>query len=467
MLRRGLVIALCVVAALTARAFAQDFPSRPVTFLVPFAPGGVTDLFARILAQNLEKRLGKPFIVENKPGGSGITAALDVAHANPDGYTIMMASSTLLALNVTVHKNLPYDPRKDLTPVSLLARVPFVLVVNPDLPVHSVADLVKLAKDKPGQIAFGTPGPGTFHHLNAEMFKGIFGLDLIHVPYKGALPALTDLAGGHIQMMFSDVPPALPLIQAGKVRALGVTTAQRVPAVPDIPPLAEVGMPGYDTASWHTVTTTANVPAGVVAKLHDTIAAIMSDPDVVASLVRDGAIPQQSPPPDELKRFVASEIERWGKVVREGRDRRVGVARRAARRNASPRGGTRKSGNFLQHLAVEAEHAGGIAAEDVALGLLAQKRQVVDHARQVEVPVRVVGRPHQLRLGIDHLEGRFQDRLVVGFFHRLRRVEHLAHVFARLALRARGSPTSASCRNGRAAASGSRPRSARSRSTSP
>jgi len=227
----------------------------------------------------------------------------------------MMASSTLLALNVTVHKNLPYDPRKDLTPVSLLARVPFVLVVNPDLPVHSVADLVRLAKDKPGQIAFGTPGPGTFHHLNAEMFKSIFGLDLIHVPYKGALPALTDLAGGHIQMMFSDVPPALPLIQAGKVRALGVTTAQRVPAVPDIPPLAEVGMPGYDTASWHTVTTTANVPDAVVAKLHDTIAAIMSDPEVVANLVRDGAIPQQSPPVDELKRFVASEIERWGKVV--------------------------------------------------------------------------------------------------------------------------------------------------------
>ena len=315
MLRRGILVVVCLVAVLSTRAFAQDYPARPVTFLVPFAPGGVTDLFARILARNLEKRLGKPFVVENKPGGSGITAALDVMHANPDSYTIMMASSTLLALNVTVHKNLPYDPRKDLTPVSLLARVPFVLVVNPDLPVHSVADLVKLAKDKPGQLAYGTPGPGTFHHLNAEMFKSIFGLDLIHVPYKGALPALTDLAGGHIQMMFSDVPPAMALIQAGKVRPLGVTTAQRVPAVPDIPPLAEVGIPGYDTASWHTVTTTANVPANVVAKLHDTIAAIMNDPEVRTSLVRDGAIPQQSPPVDELKRFVASEIERWGKVV--------------------------------------------------------------------------------------------------------------------------------------------------------
>ncbi len=316
MLRRGFVIFVLLVVAVAARAAtATDYPNRAVTFLVPFAPGGVTDIFARLLAHNLEQRLGKPFIVENKPGGSGIVAALDVAHATPDGYTIMMASSTLLALNVTVHKNLPYDPRKDLTPVSLLARVPFVLVVNPDLPVYSVADLVKLAKDKPGQIAYGTPGPGTFHHLNAEMFKSIFGLDLIQVPYKGALPALTDLAGGHIQMMFSDVPPALPLIRAGKLRPLGVTTAQRVPAAADIPPLAEAGIPGYDASSWHTVTTTANVPADVIDKLHATIAEIMTDPAVVQGLIREGAIPQQSPPPDELKRFVASEIVRWGKVV--------------------------------------------------------------------------------------------------------------------------------------------------------
>jgi tripartite-type tricarboxylate transporter receptor subunit TctC len=317
MLKRILLVAAALCAAVTCGVAASDYPTRPVTFLVPFAPGGVTDIFARLLAQNLEKRLGQPFIVENKPGGSGILAALDVAHAKPDGYTIMMASSTLLAFNVTVHKNLPYDPRKDLTPVSLLARVPFVLVVNPDLPVHSVADLVKLARSKPGQIAFGTPGPGTFHHLNAEMFKTIFGLDLIHVPYKGTVPALTDLAGGHIQMMFSDVPPALPPIQAGKVRPLGVTTKERVPALPDVAPLAEVGIPNYDTSSWHTVTTTANVPADVVAKLHDTIAEVMNDPAVVQGLIRDGAIPQKSPPPDELKRFVASEIVRWGKVVQQ------------------------------------------------------------------------------------------------------------------------------------------------------
>jgi tripartite-type tricarboxylate transporter receptor subunit TctC len=315
MIKHGFVIGIALVAALTIGAAATDYPTRPVTFLVPFAPGGVTDIFARLISQNLEKRLGKPFVVENKPGGSGIAAAMDVVHATPDGYTIMMASSTLLAFNVTVRKNLPYDPLKDLTPVSLLARVPFVLVVNPDLPVHSVADLVALAKEKPGQIAFATPGPGTFHHLNAELFKSTFGLNLIHVPYKGEVPALTDLAGGHVQMMFCGVPPALPLIRAGKLRALGVTTAQRVPAAPDIPPLAEAGIPGYDAASWHTVTTTANVPAEVVEKLHSTIADIMKDQAVVESLEREGTIPQQSPSPDELKRFVASEITRWSKVI--------------------------------------------------------------------------------------------------------------------------------------------------------
>jgi tripartite-type tricarboxylate transporter receptor subunit TctC len=315
--RRLVLSALLGASATRALAQAPDYPSRPVTFIVPFAPGGVTSLFARILGQKLEQRLGKPFVVENRPGGGGVTAAAAVAHAAPDGYTIMMASSTVLAINVTVRKNLPYDPRTELTPIALLARVPFVLVVNPALPIHSVADLVTLARAKPGQIAFGTPGPGTFHHLNAEMFKGIFGLDLVHVPYKGSAPALNDLVGGHIQMMFCDVPPALSLIQSEKIRALGVTTKERVPALMDVAPLADVGIPGYDTASWHTVTTTANVPAAIVDRLYANIRGIMDDPAVTEALVKDGAIPQASPPPVELKRFVESEIVRWGKVIEQ------------------------------------------------------------------------------------------------------------------------------------------------------
>jgi tripartite-type tricarboxylate transporter receptor subunit TctC len=321
---KAISVAILVALGLTAAAGgarAQDYPARPVTFVVPFAPGGVTTLFARLVSQKLEQQLGKPFIVENRPGGGGVTAATAVANAAPDGYTIMMASSTVLAINVTLRRNLPYDPRKDLTPIALLARVPFVLVVNPALPIHSIADLVKLAKDKPGKISFGTPGPGTFHHLNAEMLKNIFGLDLLHVPYKGSAPALNDVVGGHIDMMFTDVPPALALIQAGKVRALGVTTGQRVAAIAEVPPLAEVGIPGYDTASWHTVTTTGGVPQPIIDKLHGAIRAAMSDAGVVQTLTRDGALPQTSPPPDELKRFVAEEIVRWGKVVE-----RAGIA---------------------------------------------------------------------------------------------------------------------------------------------
>ena len=317
----AIAVAFAMISSTAGRASAQEnpnlYPSRQVTLIVPFAPGGVTGLFARLIGQKLEQRLGKPFVVEHRPGGGGVTAASAVARAAPDGYTLIMASSTVMAINVTVRKNLPYDPRKDLTPIALLARVPFVLLVNPALPVNSVADLVKLAKEKPGQLSFGTPGPGTFHHLNAEMFKSMFGLQLVHVPYKGSAPALTDLVAGHIQMMFCDVPPAKALIESGKVRALGVTTAQRVQAIPGVPPLGEVGIPNYDTASWHTITTTAGVPAPIVDKLASEIRAIMSEPEVTKLLSDDGAIPQLSPPPAELRRFVDAEIVRWGEVVKK------------------------------------------------------------------------------------------------------------------------------------------------------
>lgn len=308
----GLLPGLC-----TPVAFAQDYPSRPVTFVVPYAPGGVTDLFARLLGQKLEQRLGKPFVIENRPGASAITAATAVARSAPDGYTIMMASSTPMALNVTVRKSLPYDPTKDLVPLALIARVPFVLVVNPALPIHSVDDLVRLAKEKPGTLSYGTPGPGTFHHLNAEMVKSMFGIEMVNVPYKGTVPALNDVIAGHISLMFSDVPPALPLIRAGKLRAIGVTTAQRVPAAPELAPLAEIGIPGYDTASWHMVATQGQVPQPIVDKLNAELRAIMDDEALQEALIRDGALPQKSPPPAELKRFLQSEILRWGEVVKK------------------------------------------------------------------------------------------------------------------------------------------------------
>lgn len=294
---------------------AKDYPSRPVTFVVPFAPGGSTGMIARIIGQKLEQRLGKPFIIDHRAGGGGLPAVNAVAHGTPDGYTIMMASSTALAININVRKSLPYDPRKDITPIALIARMPYVLVVNPDLPVQSVADLVKLARDKPGELTFASPGPGTIHHLNGEMFKSMFGLNVVHVPYKGTMPGLQDVAGGHVQFMFADVPPAKALVLGGKVRALGVTTLERVQALPDVPPLADVGMPGYNTASWHSISTAAGVPKDIVDKLAGEIREVMKEPEVQHLLAEEGAVPQVSPPPEEFKTFVDSEITRWGELV--------------------------------------------------------------------------------------------------------------------------------------------------------
>ena len=296
-------------------AKAGDYPNRPVTFVVPFAAGGVTGLFAQLIGQRLGERLGQPFVVEHRPGSGGVTAASMVARAKPDGYTIMMASSTILAFNATVRKNLAYDPRKDLTPIALLARVPFVLIVDPKLPVKSVEDLVQLARKNPGKLSFATAGPGTFHHLNAEIFKSTFDLDLVHVPYKGAAPGVADVAGGHVSFMFSDVPPARGVIDSKKVRPLGVTTANRVKAIADVPPLAEAGIPGYDTSSWHTITTTGGVSQEIVDLLAREIRAIMDDPKVQETLSRDGTLPQVSPSPAEMRTFVDSEIKRWGAVI--------------------------------------------------------------------------------------------------------------------------------------------------------
>jgi tripartite-type tricarboxylate transporter receptor subunit TctC len=306
-----------LLAAAPQRALAQasDYPNRPVTFIVPFAPGGATGLIARIMGQKLEQRLGKPFVVDHRPGGGGLVGITAAVRAAPDGYTLMMASSTALALNASMRKNLPYDPRKDITPIALIARMPFVLVVNPDLPAHSVADLVRLVREKPGQLAFASVGPGTIHHLNAELFKSMFGLNVVHVPYKGSSPALQDVVGGHVQFMFSDTPPARPLIESGKLRALGVTTRERVKVLPGVAPLAEVGVPDFNVASWHSISTAAGVPQEIVDKLAAELHAIMADGEVQQLLSNEGAIPQVSPSPAEFKRFVETEIVRWGELI--------------------------------------------------------------------------------------------------------------------------------------------------------
>jgi tripartite-type tricarboxylate transporter receptor subunit TctC len=270
-------------------------------------------VLSRLVGAKLEKKFGKPVIIENRPAGGGIPAALAVVRGPADGYTLISATSTLLSFNVTVRKSMPYDPRNDILPLAMTVRTPFMLVVNPSLPVHSVDDLVRLARQKP--LTFGAPGSATIHRLMAETFKTMFKLDATYVPYKGSVPALTDLVGGHIHFMFADLPPARELEQSGKLRALGVTTAARVPVVPDLRPLSEVGMPGFDMASWHTIAIRAGVPRDIMEKLAAAIRDGMADPEVVKILEREGAIPVKSPGLDELKRFVDGETMRWAKVI--------------------------------------------------------------------------------------------------------------------------------------------------------
>jgi len=318
-MRAGLRILLLAFAALGAirECAAQSYPSRPVTLVVPFAPGGGTEVVARLIGQRLEQRLGKPFVIENRPGGGGVIGAVAVARAAADGYTLLMAPAPVMAINVSLHKKLPYDPAADFVPLALVVASPYVLVVSPSLPVRSVADLIKLAKDKPAGLAFASAGPGTPHHLFAELFKRMTGIEVTHVPYRGSVPALTDVAAGHVHMMFSDVPPALPMIADGKVRALGVSTKERVAALPSLAPIAELGVPGFDAAAWQMVVAPAATPPDIVERLHTELKTFMEHPAVREQVVNIGFIPVDTPSVANLRLFVKLEIERWGKVVEQ------------------------------------------------------------------------------------------------------------------------------------------------------
>jgi tripartite-type tricarboxylate transporter receptor subunit TctC len=315
--RTLLAVALLAVTANMARAQnavpdPADYPNRAVTFVVPFTPAGGTDILARLLSQKLEQQFGKPFVVENRPGAGTILATNFVAKSPPDGYTIMMAVSTL-AIDATLYKTLPYDPAKDLALAALVASVPFVLVVNPSLPVHSVADLTNLAKERP--LSYGSGGIGSFHHLAAALFTSMTGIKATHVPYRGTAPALDDLLGGYIQFMFSDLGPALPLISAGKLRALAVTTKQRFMTLPDVPPLDEAGVPGFDAAAWQGVVAPVQTPPPIIAKLNTQLNAIVATDEIRARLTDLGMSPVGKGSPEELQHFLQSEILRWRTVV--------------------------------------------------------------------------------------------------------------------------------------------------------
>lgn len=309
-------LALALVPALSGmdRAVAQDYPTRSTTILVPFAAGGGTDLIARTVAQKLEQRLGKSFVIENRPGAGTTIAAAAAAKAEGDGYTLMQATSGTMAMNPTIFKSLPYEPNKDLVPVALVAGVPFILAVNANLPVKSVADLVKLAKER--KLTYGSGGVGAFHHLNSELFSSMTGIKMTHVPYKGSVPAMTDLVSGQIDVLFVDIGPSIELIRAGKARALGISSAKRAEATPEIPPLAEAGLPGFDTTAWQMLVAPGGTPKPIIARLNAEVNAIVQSDEVTKGFVKTGIVPIGKGSPDELAAYVKSEQARWTPVIR-------------------------------------------------------------------------------------------------------------------------------------------------------
>jgi tripartite-type tricarboxylate transporter receptor subunit TctC len=303
---------------LSPAAQAQTYPSKIVTLVVPFPAGGSTDWLSRLLGQKLEPRLKQPFIIENRAGGANLIAATAVAKAEPDGHTLLMTTSTTMAINVSVFKSLPYDPEKDFAPVALVSGVPFILVVNAALPVRSVGDLVQFAKGKPGGLDYASTGPGSAANLYAVLLKNALGgIPMTPIPYKGNAPGLQDVVAGHVSVMFSDLLSALPLIESGKLHALGVSTAKRSAAAPDIPTLAEAGVAGYDASAWQMIVAPERTPAAIVDKLNAQLHAIVSDPAVNREINSRGHIAVATPPPSELKTFVRSEIARWAKVVEQ------------------------------------------------------------------------------------------------------------------------------------------------------
>ena len=270
-------------------ARAETYPSHAVTIVVPFVPGGTTDLLARLLADKLDKRFGKPFVVENKPGAGALTAAVAVAHAAPDGHTLMIAPSSAMAANVTLYKKLPYDP---------------------------VADLVGRAKAQPDVLAFASAGPGTPHHLFAALFQSLTGTRLTHVPYKGVAPALNDVVAGHVQMIFTDVAPALGMIEDGRLIALGVTSKARLAALPQTPPLDDA-IQGFDTTSWQMAIAPAATPPDVVATLNAEIGRIVAEPEIKAQAIATGMLPVEPASAQALRDFVRAEISKWAALVQK------------------------------------------------------------------------------------------------------------------------------------------------------
>jgi len=299
-----------------SHAIAQDYPTRSVTLVVPIGAGGPLDTTARLLAVKLAASMGKPFVVENRLGGSTIVGTLQVAKADADGHTLLVAPNGTLTSNVTIFKKLPYDPLKDFVPIALVARVPFVLVTGPALPVKQLSQLIAEAKKRPGELTFASTGIGTAPHLAGEMLQSMAGIKMTHVPYRGLSPVLADLLGGQIHMAFVDLANAMPLLASGKLQAIGVSSKRRLEYLPDVPTLSESGLAGFDAVAWNMVLAPANTPTAVTEKLHSAIAVTMAQSDFQERMRALGLVADPSPSIPELRNFIASEIAQWGSAVR-------------------------------------------------------------------------------------------------------------------------------------------------------
>jgi tripartite-type tricarboxylate transporter receptor subunit TctC len=307
------LLALVCVSAVEARA-QSSYPSRPVRIVVPSPPAGGTDIIARVLAQHFSTAMGQQFFVENRPGAGNMIGIESVARSAPDGYTLLFVPSTL-ALNSVMYKKVSYDPVRDFAPITLAAAANNVLVINPTIPAKSLVEFIALAKQKPGQLTYGTPGIGTSPHMSMELFKSLAGVDLQHVPYRGTAPAMTDMIGGQISAMFSNALTAKPQIESGAIRALGVSGRKRSQALPDIPPIAEAGLPGYEATQWYGLVAPAGTPPEIIARLHAEATKALETQEMKDKLAGDGAEPVGTTPA-EFAAHIKGELEKWAGVAR-------------------------------------------------------------------------------------------------------------------------------------------------------
>ncbi|MCC7426920.1 MAG: tripartite tricarboxylate transporter substrate binding protein [Alphaproteobacteria bacterium] len=317
--RRALLAATAgtsLAAAFPAGARAQAaYPNRPVRVVVPFAPGGATDILGRLIAGHLQEALGQPFVVENRSGGGGNIGSDLVAKAAPDGYTLLIGAAGNIGINPGLFPNMPYDPVRDLAPISLMASTPNILVVHPSVPANNVAELIALARSRPNQLNFASSGNGSTIHLSAELFKALAQVQMTHVPYRGSGPAVADLLAGTVQLMFDNLPSAIPHVQAGRLRALGVTSAKRAPALPNVPTIAEAGVAGYEATSWFGLFAPAGTPRPVIERLMQEVHAGVAKP-ALAERIRSLGAEIVTNTPDQLATMVRTEIAKWREVIR-------------------------------------------------------------------------------------------------------------------------------------------------------